>query len=84
MPIPAPVAAVRQAGGHGAKAEVTMAGRDADILTKMGSLVLLLHAMAREMNEFAGLSDDTRKCIRECRNLATLLQEEYETRLGPR
>ena len=71
-----------QAGEFGAIAEVQMNGRDADIMTKMNQTVVLLHALAQEMNNFQALSDNTRRVIKGCRNLATMLQEEVETRVG--
>jgi RNA polymerase subunit RPABC4/transcription elongation factor Spt4 len=70
-------------GRFGAVADVQMNGRDAEILTKMNQVVVLLHALAQEMNGFFDLMDSTRRCIKSCRNLATDLQEEVETRMGP-
>jgi RNA polymerase subunit RPABC4/transcription elongation factor Spt4 len=71
------------AGQFGAESVVQMNGRDAEILTKMNQVVVLLHALAGEMNDFCHLSDGTRRVIKGCRNLATALQEEVETRRGP-
>ena len=71
------------AGKFGASAVVTMNGRDAEILTKMGQCAMVLHAMAKEMNELQGIGDSTRRLIKGCRNLATDLLEEVEVRKGP-
>jgi len=71
-----------QAGDFGARADVQMNGRDANILTKMNQTIVLLHALAQEMNNFCALSDSTRRVIKGCRNLATDMQEEVETRVG--
>lgn len=73
----------RTGGKFGAIADIQMNGRDAEILTKMNQVVLLLHALAAEMNEFQAFSDSTRKVIKGCRNLAADLQEEVESRVGP-
>jgi hypothetical protein len=73
----------RSGGRLGAIADIQMSGRDADILTKMNQVVVLLHALAGEMNNFVALSPDTRRIIKGCRNLAADLQEEVETRIGP-
>ena len=73
----------RTAGRLGAIADVQMSGRDAEILTKMNQIVVLLHALAAEMNDFIALSLETRRVIKGCRNLASDLQEEVETRVGP-
>lgn len=73
----------RPAGRLGAVADVQMGGRDAEILTKMNQVVVLLHALAVEMNDFVAYSDLTRRNIKACRNLAADLQEEVETRVGP-
>jgi RNA polymerase subunit RPABC4/transcription elongation factor Spt4 len=71
------------AGRFGADAEVQMNGRDAEILTKMNQVAMLLHALAAEMNTFQGMGESTRHLIKGCRNLATDLQEEVEVRKGP-
>ena len=71
-----------QAGEFGATADVQMGGNDARILTDMNKAVVLLHALAQEMNGLCALSDSTRKVIRGCRTLASLLQEEVEVRVG--
>lgn len=71
------------AGRFGARAVVSMNGDDADILTKMNQMVVLLHALAGEMTKFQGVADSTRRIIRGCRTLAADLQEEVEVRRGP-
>jgi len=71
-----------QAGDFGARADVQMNGHDANILTKMNQTIVLLHALAQEMNNFCALSDSTRRVIKGCRNLATDMQEEVEMRVG--
>jgi len=67
----------------GVSAEVTMAGQDAEILTEMGQVADLLHALAGRMNNLAGFMSSTRSCIKSCRSLATELMEEIEVRRGP-
>lgn len=73
----------RDVGRFGVSATVVMAGRDAEIMTKMNQVAMMLHALAAEMNTFQGVSDNTRGVIRGCRDLATRLQEEVEIRRGP-
>lgn len=72
-----------QAGQHGAISDVQMAGRDAEILTKMNALVAVLYAVAEDMSIFVQKADSTRALIKGCRNLAADLQEEVEVRRGP-
>jgi hypothetical protein len=73
----------RDAGRFGVTAVVEMNGKDAEIMTKMNQVAMMLHALAAEMNTFQGISDNTRGVIRGCRDLATRLQEEVEIRRGP-
>lgn len=73
----------RDAGRFGVTAVVQMSGNDSEIMTKMNQMAMMLHALAAEMNTFQGISDSTRVVIRGCRDLATRLQEEVETRRGP-
>jgi hypothetical protein len=73
----------QNAGRFGVAATVHMSGRDADIMTKMNQVAMMLHALAAEMNTFQGIGDSTRGVIRGCRDLATRLQEEVEIRRGP-
>ena len=68
--------------GLGITAEVFNDLGDVDIMNKMGSLVVLLHAMADEMAKFRGHMESTRRCMRSCRVLAADLQEEIEVRRG--
>jgi hypothetical protein len=71
------------AGKFGVTAVVAMSGHDADIMTKMNQVAMMLHALAAEMNTFQGIGESTRGVIRGCRDLATRLQEEVEVRRGP-
>lgn len=73
----------RDAGKFGAISTVQMSGNDAEIMTKMNQVAMMLHALAAEMNTFQGISETTRGVIRGCRDLATRLQEEVEIRRGP-
>lgn len=73
----------RDAGRFGAISTVQMSGNDADIMTKMNQVAMMLHALAAEMNTFQGVGETTRGVIRGCRDLATRLQEEVEIRRGP-
>lgn len=84
IPMPSLVPEVYSHGRHGVVAEVQMNGRDAEILNKMGAAATLLHALALEMNGLVGHMQSTRSLIRNCRNLASDLQEEIEVRVGPR
>jgi hypothetical protein len=70
-------------GKFGVDASVQMSGHDADIMTEMNQVAILLHALAQRMNTFQGIGDSTRAVIRGCRDLATRLQEEVEIRKGP-
>src|ERR1700688_1690647 len=54
----------RDAGRFGAISTVQMSGRDADIMTKMNQVAMMLHALAAEMNTFQGIGDSTRGVIR--------------------
>ena len=72
-----------QAGRHGVKAEVAIPPRDAAIMNELLQLVQLLHGMAARLNQFQGLSEHTRKLIRDIRVLACDAQEEVEMRRGP-
>ncbi len=78
-----PVLERYEAGQYGVKALVQMAGEDAAILNELLQLVGYLHAMAARSNQFRGHTDNTRKMIRQMRDLATLVQEEVELRRGP-
>lgn len=78
-----PVLERYEAGRHGVKATVVMAGEDAAILNELLQFVAMLHAMAARSNQFRGHTDNTRKMIRQMRDLATLIQEEVELRRGP-
>lgn len=71
------------AGRYGVTATVQVPARDVEIMNKMGQVVVILHTLAAEMNSFQGHMDSTRSVIRQCRALATELQDEIETRRGP-
>jgi hypothetical protein len=74
---------VYQGGRHGVKAEVQIPPRDAAIMNELLQLVQLLHGMAGRLNQFQGLTEHTRKLIRDMRVLACDAQEEVEMRRGP-
>lgn len=80
---PAAVPDVYRAGKLGANARVTMGGRDAEILTRLGDAAVLLQALAVELNGLQGHMASTRTLIKGCRTLSADMQEEIETRLGP-
>lgn len=67
----------------GVESEVFHNQRDVGIMNKMSQLVTLLHAIAGEMNGFAGHMESTRRLMKSCRALANDLQEEIEVRRGP-
>ena len=52
-------------------------------MNDLGRLVEVLHAVAGRATQFTGLTDHTRKMIRDMRVLATDVQEEIEMRRGP-
>lgn len=81
--LPVPVREVYSHGKFGVSAEVTMNGRDADILTKMQQTAALLNVLAAEMNNLQGHMPSTREVIKGCRKMAADIQEEVEVRLGP-
>jgi hypothetical protein len=74
---------VYQAGKFGVDATVRIPALDVEILNEMASVVVILHTLASKMNNFQGISESTRHVIRQCRMLATELQDEIETRRGP-
>jgi len=78
-----PIAERYSAGRFGVEAEVHVNPGDVDIMTLMGQVVIVLHTLAEKMNHFQGISESTRLVIRECRVLATELQDEIEVRRGP-
>jgi len=72
-----------EAGRFGVTATVTMLGKDAEILTELGQLVVLLHTEAQRLTQFQGRNEHTQGLARSMRNLATEIQEEIEMRTGP-
>jgi hypothetical protein len=74
---------VYQHGRFGVDATVYRNPQDVEILTKMGQTVVILHTLAADMNKFCGHMETTRRVIRSCRDLASELQDEIETRRGP-
>ena len=70
-------------GRFGVSATVQVPQKDVEIMTEMAQLVVILHTMASKMNSFQGIMQSTRNVIRLCRDLATQLQDEIETRRGP-
>ena len=71
------------AGRYGVTATVSMPAKDVEIMNKLGQMVVLLHTVAQEMNQFQGHAEHTRSLIRAMRNLATDIQDEIEMRTGP-
>ena len=71
------------AGRYGIEATVTIPAVDVAIMNELGQLVQLLHGMASRLNQFTGMTERTRKLIRDMRVLATDVQEEIESRRGP-
>ncbi len=74
---------VYQAGRHGVKAEVQIPPIDAAIMNELLQICQLLHGMAGRLNQFQGMTEHTRKLIRDMRILACDAQEEVELRRGP-
>jgi len=89
LPVPLPLMrpAVYPEGNiqrkFGVESEVFHNPRDVDIMNKMSQCVTMLHAMAGEMNGFAGHMESTRRLMKSCRALANDMQEEIEVRRGP-
>jgi len=83
VPDVVPVPERYDAGRYGIEAVVTIPAVDVAIMNELGKLVQLLHAMATRLNQFTGMTDRTRKLIRDMRVLATDVQEEIESRRGP-
>jgi len=80
-----PAVVERYSGGrHGVEAEVTIPARDVETMNELAQLVPLLHLVAGHMTNFTGLTDHTRKLVRDMRVLAADAQEEIEMRRGPR
>jgi hypothetical protein len=74
--------AVVQRSRFGPSTEMFPNEGDTVIMNEMGEEIIRLHHLAQRMTKFAGHMESTRACIRECRNLATSLQEEIEVRRG--
>jgi hypothetical protein len=83
VPVVRPVVERYDAGRFGIKAEVTIPAGDVNRMNELGQLVSLLHVVAGHLAQFTGLTDHTRKLIRDMRVLATDAQEEIEMRRGP-
>jgi len=66
----------------GVLAYVSIPPQDVDNMNLMAQTVVILQTLAFKMNNFTACSESTRKCIRECRSLAIILQEEIEVRRG--
>jgi hypothetical protein len=79
----APISETYRAGRFGVDAKVQVPAKDVEIMNEMAQVVVILHTLAGKMNHFQGLMESTRNCIRQCRHLATELQDEIETRRGP-
>lgn len=83
MGMPAPIAESYVQRSFGVESEVTMGGRDAEILSRMQQVAALLQVLAADMNGLQGHMPSTREVIKGCRKLALEMQEEVEVRLGP-
>jgi hypothetical protein len=83
VPTVRPVSERYQGGSHGVEAQVTMPARDAAIMNELAALVPVLHVVAGRLTQFTGLTDHTRKLVRDLRTAATDAQEEIELRRGP-
>ena len=70
-------------GRFGAISDVTVPDGEAALMGEISRGVQTLLNLANSLSHSAGHTEISRKVIRECRTLATLLQEELETRRGP-
>lgn len=70
-------------GRFGAISDVTVPDNEASLMGELGRGVQMLLTLANTLSRSCGHTEISRKVIRECRTLATLLQEELETRRGP-
>jgi hypothetical protein len=77
------IAETYSAGQFGVTATVQTPALDVEIMNEMGQVVVILHTLASKMNKFQGIMESTRSVIRQCRTLATELQDEIESRRGP-
>jgi hypothetical protein len=71
------------AGRFGAISDVTVPDNEAALMGELGRGVQVLLNLANTLSRSSGHTELSRKVIRECRTLATLIQEELETRRGP-
>jgi len=71
------------AGRFGAISDVTVPDGVAGLFGDISSVVQGLLTLASKLAAVAG-TERSRECIRGCRDLASRLQEELETRRGPR
>lgn len=72
----------RDVGHFGALSDVSVPDGVSDLLREIQTNVRSLLDLASRLSHYAQ-TEGTRSCIRGCRNLATELQEEFETRRGP-
>jgi len=70
------------AGRFGAISDVTVPDGVASVLGDIARTVQVLLALGNKLATVAG-TERSRECIRGCRDLASRLQEELETRRGP-
>lgn len=77
------LASFYEAGRFGVTSRVSVPDDVFDLLQEIGGVVQSLLRLANNMSHSSGLTPTTRDCIRGCRDLATRLQEELETRRGP-
>ena len=71
------------AGRFGAISDVTVPD---DVAGMMGEIARTVQGLLQLASRLAGVAgtERSRDCIRGCRDLASRLQEELETRRGPR
>ena|ERR1700690_3272826 len=71
------------AGRFGAISDVTVPDNEAALMGELGRGVQVLLNLANSLSRSQGHTEISRRVIRECVTLATLVQEELETRRGP-
>ena len=69
------------AGEFGAISDVTVPEGVVRLMNEIAATVRQVLTLANELAHTAP-TEGTRQCVRECRNLATTLQEELERRRG--
>lgn len=74
---------VYDAGEFGAASRVSVPDGVAALMNEICGVGQALLRLANNMSHSPGHTPSTRECIRGCRDLASRLQEEFETRRGP-